>query len=377
MSESSFHIAENQGEAVAAFAGYVGAGVVGDAWPELARFARSSDVRRIVLDFENITGFDSAAPALAAAVQCLCRQRGIACEVKVSSPHFQRLLDAALQSADEEAASAPVFVDRVTAAPVWIGGAAIGVAERLRNALEFVGELTLALWDAVRRPRRVRGDALLAALQEHGVDAVPIVSLISFLIGAITAFQAAVQLHDFGADVYVADLAGLSITRELGPIMVAIICAGRSGAGMAAELGAMTVNDEVEAMHTMGLDVFRFLVTPRVLAMVAALPCLTLFGDVVGVFASMATSRVVLDLPFSVYWHETLLAVGLGDIFGGLAKTLVFAVLIAGVGCERGLHVGRDPRSVGRAATSAVVLGIFGIIFADAVFAVLYNILGI
>src|SRR5690606_13269371 len=192
--------------------------------------------------------------------------------------------------------------------------------------------------------------------------------------GLITAFQAAVQLRQFGADIYVANLVGLSITRELGPLMTAIIAAGRSGAAFAAEIGTMKVSEEVDALAAMGLDRTRFLVTPKVLALVLMLPCLTMFANLVGIIGGLFVAVFQLDIPAVVYFRQMKAYMVWWDIGQGLVKSVVFAFLVAGVGCLRGFEATQGAESVGRITTSAIVAGIFAIICADAVFTVLFNV---
>jgi len=189
----------------------------------------------------------------------------------------------------------------------------------------------------------------------------------------ITAFQAAVQLTQFGADIYIANLVGLSIVRELGPLMTAIIAAGRSGAAFAAEIGTMKVSEEVDALTTMGFDRTRFLVTPKVLSLLCMLPCLTLIADLVGILGGLTVATAGLGLPVQVYVRQTRLALGIWDVFSGLIKSVAFAILIAGVGCLRGFQAHAGAESVGRVTTSAIVAGIFLIIVADAIFTVIFH----
>jgi len=189
----------------------------------------------------------------------------------------------------------------------------------------------------------------------------------------ITAFQAAVQLKQFGADIYVANLVGLSIVRELGPLMTAIIAAGRSGAAFAAEIGTMKVSDEVDALVTMGFDRTRFLVTPKIVALLFMLPCLTLYSDFVGIIGGLFVAATVLNLPAQVYLRQLNWAVTTWDVYSGLIKTFAFAILIAGVGCLRGFQAQTGAESVGRITTSAIVAGIFLIIITDAIFTVIFH----
>ena len=231
----------------------------------------------------------------------------------------------------------------------------------------------IGLLAALRHPQRMRWRETWLYMERCGIDAVPIVALISFLMGLITAFQAAVQLNQFGADIYVANLVGLSIVRELGPLMTAIIAAGRSGAAFAAEIGTMKVAEEVDAMTTMGFDRTRFLVTPKVVALLLMLPCLTVIADLVGILGGLFVSVVGLSLPAQVFLRQTRLALTIWDIFSGILKSVAFAILIAGVGCLRGFQARSGAESVGRVTTSAIVAGIFLIIIADAIFTVIFH----
>jgi phospholipid/cholesterol/gamma-HCH transport system permease protein len=208
-------------------------------------------------------------------------------------------------------------------------------------------------------------------MKSVGVDALPIVGLISFLLGLIMAFMSAVQLQQFGANIYVASLVSLSMVRELGPIMTAIIVAGRSGSAFAAEIGTMKISDEVDALFTMGFEPTRFLVVPKVIASVITVPILVLFSDLFAIFGGLVVGVFMLDLTTNAYIAQTLKTLTLFDVFWGFLKAAVFALLIAGIGCLRGFQVRGGAAEVGKATTSAVVSSIFLIILADAVFAVI------
>src|SRR5512139_2383848 len=257
-----------------------------------------------------------------------------------------------------------------------IGFAATGVWRDLKAQVAFIGEISAALAYAITHPQSVRWRDVWRVCERAGVDALPIVALISFLLGMILAFQSAVPMKRFGAEIFVADLIGLSMLRELGPLMTAILLAGRSGAAFAAEIGTMRVNQEVDALTTMGLDPVRFLVTPRIIAAVLMTPLLTLFSDLIGLLGGAVTMQT-FAIPFSTFLKEAVNFATLTDFTGGLAKSLVFGVLIAGIGCLRGLQTETGASAVGISATSAVVSGIILIVFVDGVFAVLYYYMGI
>jgi phospholipid/cholesterol/gamma-HCH transport system permease protein len=257
-----------------------------------------------------------------------------------------------------------------------LGRGSVAAASGALEALAFVGETAAALAYSVRAPRSLRWrDALLAA-QRVGADALPIVSLVAFLMGLILAFQAAVAMRQFGAEILVADLVGISLVRELAPLMTAILLAGRSGAAFAAEIGTMRVNEEVDALVTMGLDPVRFLVVPRMLAALAMTPLLTLYANMVGLLGGAAV-MVTFEIPLAAYMRETFAFVTLSDFLGGMAKTFVFGAIVAGVGCLRGLQTRAGAEAVGLAATRAVVTSIVLIVVADGIFAIVYYHLGI
>jgi phospholipid/cholesterol/gamma-HCH transport system permease protein len=241
----------------------------------------------------------------------------------------------------------------------------------LKLLTSFAGSVFLALNHTVFHPGSLRKDDTLLYMQKTGVDALPIVGLISFLLGLIIAFMSAVQLQQFGANIYVASLVALAMTRELGPIMTAIIVAGRSGSSFAAELGTMKISEEVDALFTMGFDPTRFLVIPRLLASVIVVPFLTLFSNVFGIAGGLLVGVFMFDLTAGAYITKTLETLTLFDIFWGLFKSGVFALLISWIGCFRGFRVSGGAASVGQATTSAVVSSLFLIILTDSVFAVI------
>ena len=259
---------------------------------------------------------------------------------------------------------------------VDIGKATANMVGGIRDQVTFIGELTAALFAAARHPSRVRWKDALVLAETTGANALPIIGLIGFLMGLILAFQSAVPLKRFGAEIFVADLVSLALLRELAPLMTAIILAGRTGSAFAAELGTMKVNEELDALTTMGLDPMRFLVTTRVMATVIVTPLLAIFANVAGLIGA---GLVVMSLgfPLTTYLQQIQQASSLGDILGGLIKASVFGLLIAGIGCLRGMQTGAGAQEVGTSATRAVVGGIFLIVVADGLFAILFYMLGI
>ena len=258
-----------------------------------------------------------------------------------------------------------------------IGTTAIGVAGSLTEMLSFLGEMTISSVRLFGMKARYRASDLFLLIQQCGAQALPIVTLISFLVGVILAFVGAVQLKQFGAQIYVADLVGIAMMREMGAMMTGIIMAGRTGAAFAAQLGTMKVTQEVDALTTAGFSPLEFLVLPRVIALILMMPLLCLYSDFVGVLGGAVIGVGMLDLSWITYFQETVNAITLTDILGGVFKSSVYGVLIALSGCLRGLQCGNSSSAVGDAATSAVVTGIVAIVVACGSFAVVFYILGI
>lgn len=244
------------------------------------------------------------------------------------------------------------------------------------NALDFVGDTLLAGAQAVRHPRRINWRDVPRLMERAGADGIPIVLMINFLVGLVTGFQAALQLKQFGANIFVADLVGLSVTRELAPLMTAIIIAGRSGAAFSAELGTMRVSEEIDALRTLGLDPFHFLVFPRVLALTLVAPLLTIVADVIGILGGLLVAMFTLDLTFQAYLAQTEKALDLFDVFSGILKSAVFGLNVALIACQRGLATRGGAEGVGRSTTSAVVTSLFAIVVVDAIFTVIFHAFG-
>ena len=250
------------------------------------------------------------------------------------------------------------------------------LGREVRLLLAFVGELGLALVWALRHPASVRWrDALLVA-QRAGSEAMGIVALVGFLFGLILSFQSATALERFGAQVFIPDGLGIGLFRELGAVITAILLTGRSGSAFAAEIGTMKVNQEIDALTTMGLDPVRFLVVTRVLAATAMTVPLVVFADLIGLIGG-ALVMLTFDIPLLAYYKQAVSFTQVGDFLGGLAKAVVFGLLIAGVGCLRGLQTETGAAAVGISATSAVVSGIVLIVFVDGIFAVLFYYLNV
>lgn len=253
-----------------------------------------------------------------------------------------------------------------------IGRQTINLLVHLDRVMRMVAE---ALWWTLVAPfkgKAVRWRSAIEQMVRIGFDSVPIVCTICFFVGLIMAMQSAYQLKRFGATIFVADLVAVSIIRELGPLLTAIIIAGRSGSGIAAEIGTMKVSEEIDALRTMGLNPISYLVVPRTLAMVIVLPCLTLLADLVGIIGGFVIAVTTLDISVIRYYNETANALVLKDITTGLTKTVFFAIIIAAIGCYQGFIVEGGAEGVGKSTTSSVVASIFLIIAADVFFTALF-----
>jgi phospholipid/cholesterol/gamma-HCH transport system permease protein len=329
---------------------------------------------RIAFDTHQLGLWDSSILAFLTQVSDTCRERGVALDTTALPAGLHNLLDLALAVPERVGAkkelSAPPFLERV-------GAHAIAVGAGGGQTLSFLGDLTLASIRLVRRNARYRTSDLWLLIQQCGVEALPIVTLVSFLVGVILAFVSAVQLQQFGAQIYVANLVGVATTREIGALMTAIVMAGRTGAAFAAELGTMKVTQELDALTTAGFSTLEFLVLPRVIALVLMMPLLCLYADFVGILGGATIGVGMLNLSERIYLEQTIHAVRLGDTMGGLFKSSVYGGLIALAGCFRGLQAGSSASAVGNAATSAVVTSVVAIIVACGFFAFLFYVLGV
>jgi phospholipid/cholesterol/gamma-HCH transport system permease protein len=338
---------------------------------ELRREPRPS---RIAFDTPQLDGWDSSILAFLARISQASRERGVALDTGALPAGLQNLLGLA------EAVPEPVGARKELRAPGFVehvGAEAVGLVAGVEETLSFVGRMTVASLRLVRMKARLRGSDLWLLIQQVGVEALPIVTLVSFLLGVILAFVGAIQLKQFGAQIYVANLVGVAMTREMGALMTAILMAGRTGAAFAAELGTMKVTQELDALTTAGFSVLEFLVLPRVLALVLMMPLLCLYADIVGILGGAVIGVGMLDLSWTMYFGQTIHALRLGDTAGGVFKCAVYGGLIAFAGCFRGLEAGSSASAVGRAATSAVVTSLVAIIVACGAFAFLFYVLGI
>ena len=253
---------------------------------------------------------------------------------------------------------------------VRLGDATLTEASNLKFLVSFIGSVFLSFLNVFRHPKSLRVSDTITYMEKTGVNALPIVGLISFLLGLVIAFMSSLQLQQFGANIYVASLVSIAMVSELGPIMTAIVVAGRSGSAFAAEIGTMKISEEIDALVTMGFDPTLFVVVPRIIASVIVVPLLTLFSDLFAIAGGLVVGVFILDLTMSAYISQTLKTLTLFEVSWGMMKSVVFAILIAWIGCLRGFQTRGGADAVGNSATSAVVSSIFLIILCDSIFAV-------
>jgi phospholipid/cholesterol/gamma-HCH transport system permease protein len=346
--------------------------------PELTEIQQQLDdtphVRQLTFEVLNMPAWDTGLLTFLLQLLDYCQHHQIVVDQSGLPEGVRRLL--ALATAVPEREGARRGASRLS----WLAQVGTATLTALQSAPElfrFIGEACLTFARFFLGTARYRRTDLVLLLQECGAQALGIVALISFLVGLILAFMGAVQLRQFGAQIYVADLVGLGMTREMGAIMTGVIIAGRTGAAFAAQLGTMQVNEEIDALVTMGIPPMEFLVLPRMLALMLMMPLLCVFADMVGMLAGLVVATGLLDMTLLEYVNETQRAVHLVDCGVGLFKSVVFGALVALAGCLRGMQCGRSAASVGAAATSAVVTGIVWIIASDGVFAVLTERLGL
>jgi phospholipid/cholesterol/gamma-HCH transport system permease protein len=329
----------------------------------LSQLASRKDLEVVVLDASEITRLDSAAIATVSIADEAFEEAGIAFRIEgLSDEHRETFEIMPARTEVEEGEPRLGFFAQV-------GEAGYDIAEHARGLTLLFIDTLIVSWRAVFRRRPPPPGSYTEQSVAIGVDAFPIIALLSLLLGLILAFQAAYQLAQFGANIYVANLVGISMVREFGPMMTGIMLAGRSGSSIAAELGTMVVQEEVDALRVMGIDPKRYLVLPKMLAILTMQPALTLFSNMIGIFGGFIIATLYLDLGAPVYIDQTLESIEAGDWFHGLLKSFVFAMIIGFVGCYSGLNIKGGASGVGRATTRAVVSSIFMIIVADSIFA--------
>jgi phospholipid/cholesterol/gamma-HCH transport system permease protein len=322
----------------------------------------------LVVDASGVSYMDMAGIALLFRLQNRASEAGAPSELRGLNPRFQWLID---RIGSVSRPASPDDRRTCVSLPEQIGRTTSQLWGDFKAQVGFVGELAEALARAALQPRKIRWSDLWMAAERAGTDALPIVCLIAGLVGLVLAFQSAMAMRPYGAEVYVANLVTIAMLRELGPLMTAIILSGRSGGAFAAEIGTMKVNDEVAALWTMGLNPVPFLAVPRVLALVMTIPFLTLFANVVGILGG-AVMFLSLDYPLSTYFNQALSSAEVRHLLSGLVKSVAFGITIAGVACMRGLQTLQGPSAVGVSTTRAVVTSILLIVVIDAILGTIF-----
>lgn len=340
-------------------------------WTQSMAAARDARGGVLTVDAGAVAYCDGAGAALLAALEQAVAETGGRFELRGLREDLARLV--ALVAPSPGRKPEPL---RKPSPVVRVGRAALEGLAGGRRFVAFVGETFLALAWVLRNPRRLRARDAVMVAERAGIGAVPIVMGVGFLLGLILAFQGAIPMRRFAAEIFVADLLGLSMLRELGPLMASILLTARSGSAFAAEIGTMKVNEEIDALTTMGLDPVRFLVVPRVVAALAVVPALAMLTSLSGLLGGLLV-YVSLGFPPVTFVNRIADMVSAGDVLGGLVKAMVFGVIVAAVGCLRGIQTGQGAQAVGLSTTSAVVSGIVLIAVVDGVFAVVFYVLGI
>ncbi|MGB9702249.1 MAG: MlaE family ABC transporter permease [Candidatus Kapaibacteriota bacterium] len=335
------------------------------------------NIQTIILDFKNVDKYDSFIVTYIEIIKQEAKSRNITLDIREMSPGMLKLYQYLSHFKEIQIKREAQKVNNVVLFFEKIGDISKSIVTDGVNFITFIGDVIRGIFKMFFLPKDIRWQDFPYHIFQIGVNALPIALLIVFLIGLITGYQGALQLKTFGADLYIADLISISITRELGPLMVAIIVAGRSGSAFTAEIGTMKVSEEVDALHVMGFNIIDFLVMPRLMAILIAMPILVIMADLLGVFGGLLAALSSLDITAIGYFNRMQVVLGINDIASGIIKSLIFGFFITIIGCFRGLQVKGGAESVGRYTTSSVVTSIFHIILIDAIFTIIFPIIGL
>lgn len=345
----------------------------GSIWREAVDGVKERKWQQVIVEAGEVDYIDGAGIGLLVQLMTIQTQGGDRVDIRGLRPEFRRLLEMF-----DPSLFAYTHTENIEKKSFFeiIGQASVKLFSDMKKLVSFVGEIIAALSSALARPSSIRWKDVYLVAEKAGFDALPIIILIGFLMGLIMSFQSAVTLQRFGAELFVANLLGLSMFRELGPLMTSILLASRSGSAFAAEIGTMKINDELKALTTMGLNPVSFLAVPRVIAAVSMTPLLTLFF----IFSSLVGGAVVMlsmGYPLTAYTSRIFSSLNMADFLGGMIKAVIFSIFVAGIACHRGIITKIGASAVGESTTSAVVSGIILIAVVDGVFAVIYYCLGI
>jgi len=373
---TELHIKQTDTGLAYMFSGRMDAGGIAGIWDRACNGLAGHAGAALTLDLSGVTYFDMAGAALIVHLERMARD-GNQDTVRMTGLDKSAATLVERVSQTDLAVSAPARPGGRIRRMVENQGRGLGEFwQDAKTFIAFFGELCWFFFAGLLRPGRIRWKETLRVAEQAGVNALPIVALISFIVGLVMAFQSAIPMKMFGAEIYVANLIGLAMVRELGPLMTAIVLAGRSASAFAAEIGTMKINEEIDALSIMGLEPVRFLILPRVIASTLMTPLLTVFAILVGILGGAV---VILSMghPFSAYYNQVVGFVTWGDFVGGMIKCFVFGVLIAATGCIRGYQTRQGPSAVGEAATRAVVSSIILIAVFDGIFSIIYYVLDV
>ena len=343
----------------------------------LEQIAKENTQQSIQWQLSEVVRYDSAGMALFIHYYDLLISQQCSIELVGASEQHQRMYRLLRRYTPEENFATPTLTLRLLQPFRDIGKSSIAFTQDLLAFIAFVGESFISFLYSLRHPSSLRAGAIVKHIEEAGLRAMPIIAMTSFLIGVVIAYQGAVQLEKFGANIFIVDMIGVSITRELAPLITAIVVAGRTGSSYTAQLGVMKITDEIDAMRTMGFEPHRFLVLPRIVALMITLPLLIFFADLIGIIGGMFISHLHLNLSYAEFFNRLQSVLEVKHVWIGILKGPFFAWLIATVGCFRGFQVSKSTDSIGRYTTISVVNAIFLVIACDAIFSVIFTELGI
>ena len=343
-------------------------------WQDITQKISNSDTTNLTLDLEKVTYLDTAGATFIYHIEMLAKTRGVKDILIINlKKEFSPLVEFAKSIKQKD------FSDQAPKKKSFVENKGKSVSDTLSETKEFItyiGEITWSLIQSLKHPKTIRWADTFLIAERAGVDALPIVALISFIVGLVMAFQAAIPMRMFGAELYVANLIGITMVRELGPLMTAIVLAGRSASAFAAEIGTMRINEEIDALTVMGLDPVRFLIVPRIIALTIITPLLTIFSNLVGMLGG-ALVITSMGYPIISYYNQIASFVEWNDFAGGLVKCFFFGILIAATGCIRGYQTQSGPSAVGVSTTRAVVTSIVLVAVVDGIFSIIYFYLGV
>ena len=343
----------------------------------LEQFSKASRNVSIQWDVSAVGRVDSAGMMLFIRYYDLLKSNNCTIDVIGAKSEHQKMYRLLRRYAPGDSGVRPAFSSRFLKPLSDIGKRSVAFVLNMTAFLAFVGENFVNLLYSLIHPRSIRFGAIVKNIEEAGVRAMPIVALTSFLIGVVIAYQGAVQLEKFGASIFIVDMISISVTRELAPLITAIVVAGRTGSSYTAQLGVMNITEEIDAMRTMGFDPHRFLVLPRIIALMITLPLMIFFADIIGILAGMFISHLHLHISYAEFLRRLQTVLEVKHVWIGIGKGPFFAWLIAAVGCFHGFQVSKSTESIGRYTTISVVNAIFLVIACDALFSVLFTELGI